>query len=140
MESSYPIHATLLWYDTILQYVSYFVGAAVVLGGLSAWIAGEKHRGFGEGLLLGFLFGPLGVLVEALLPTGSPPKAAPEEWAMYQNQRVNKSLQKLLVVVILDELIELVSPYYRYLLGDTKLQPLLDFIKEHRTEVLSQSE
>jgi len=101
MESSYPIHATLLWFDTILLYILYFVGAGVVCGGLSAWIAGEKNRGFGEGLLLGFLFGPLGVLVEALLPSGSPPEANPEGLAACQNQWVNKPLRKVLVVIVI---------------------------------------
>jgi hypothetical protein len=42
---------------------------AVAFGGLGAWIASQKGRAGGEGLALGLLFGPLGVLVEALLPT-----------------------------------------------------------------------
>ena len=43
--------------------------AWVLLGGLAAWIAGQKNRPRMEGFLLGSLFGPLGVLVEALLPS-----------------------------------------------------------------------
>jgi hypothetical protein len=42
---------------------------AVVFAGLGAWIADQKGRSGGEGFALGLLFGPLGVLVEALLPT-----------------------------------------------------------------------
>ena len=37
------------------------------------YVAIEKRRG--EGVLLGLLFGPLGVVVEALLPTGEAPAA-----------------------------------------------------------------
>ncbi len=44
---------------------------AVSMGGLSAWIAGQKRRDTSEGFILGFLFGPFGVLVEALLPQGN---------------------------------------------------------------------
>ena len=35
---------------------------------LGAWVAGIKGRGGTEGCLLGALFGPLGVIIEALLP------------------------------------------------------------------------
>jgi hypothetical protein len=49
-----------------------FVGImAVLCGGLGAWVATQKRRSASEGLVLGLLFGPLGVLVEALLPQGS---------------------------------------------------------------------
>jgi hypothetical protein len=44
---------------------------AVVFGGLGAWVATQKDRGQGEGFILGLLFGPLGVLIEALLPAGA---------------------------------------------------------------------
>jgi hypothetical protein len=44
---------------------------ACIFGGLGAWVATHKHRGTLEGFILGLLFGPLGVLVEALLPNGS---------------------------------------------------------------------
>jgi len=46
-----------------------------VFAALGGWIAEQKNRGGGEGVALGFLFGPLGVLVEALLPTLPPPPA-----------------------------------------------------------------
>ena len=48
---------------------------AFVFGCLGSWIASQKNRGGGEGFWLGFLFGPFGVLIEALLPTIAPPVA-----------------------------------------------------------------
>ena len=35
---------------------------------LGCWVAIEKNRPIGEGLILGGVFGPYGVLIEALLP------------------------------------------------------------------------
>jgi hypothetical protein len=48
------------------------IGLALLaaFGGLGAWIAAQKRRAAAEGALLGALFGPVGVLVEALLPDG----------------------------------------------------------------------
>jgi hypothetical protein len=47
-----------------------FVGIlAVAMGGLGAWIASQKQRDPSEGFILGLLFGPLGCLIEALLPS-----------------------------------------------------------------------
>ncbi len=43
---------------------------AVVLGGIGYWIAGEKNRDGVEGAALGCLLGPLGLIIEAVLPTG----------------------------------------------------------------------
>jgi hypothetical protein len=43
---------------------------AAVFSGFGGWVATQKRRGVGEGMVLGLLFGPLGVLVEALLPQG----------------------------------------------------------------------
>jgi hypothetical protein len=40
-------------------------------GGLGYYVAAQKGRPEAEGLLLGFLFGPLGVLLVALLPSKS---------------------------------------------------------------------
>ncbi len=40
-----------------------------VFGWFGAYIAEQKGRGSTEGFVLGFLFGPLGCLIEALLPT-----------------------------------------------------------------------
>lgn len=44
----------------------------VVFGMLGRHVAVQKHRGVAEGFWLGGLFGPLGVLVVALLPTVKP--------------------------------------------------------------------
>ncbi len=49
--------------------------SAVVFGGFGAWIAGQKNRDANEGAVLGGLFGPIGVIVEALLPTRSTEEA-----------------------------------------------------------------
>jgi hypothetical protein len=38
-------------------------------GPLGGWVAGQKGRSGAEGFALGFVFGPFGVLVEALLPS-----------------------------------------------------------------------
>lgn len=50
---------------------------AFVFGGFGAWISAQKRRGAAEGLILGLLFGPLGVLVAALLPQGEAASGAP---------------------------------------------------------------
>jgi hypothetical protein len=43
----------------------------VVFGALGAWVATQKRRGASDGLAMGLVFGPLDVLVEALLPQGA---------------------------------------------------------------------
>jgi hypothetical protein len=50
---------------------AFALGCAV----LGAWVGIQKDRSPLEGATLGFLFGPLGVLIELLLPTG---RYAPE--------------------------------------------------------------
>jgi hypothetical protein len=57
---------------TLVLGIAFICG--LIFGFLGRWIAGEKHREPSEGFLLGFLFGPLGVLIEALLPTKEKPK------------------------------------------------------------------
>jgi hypothetical protein len=42
-------------------------------GVLGRYVALQKGRSAGEGFALGFLFGPLGALIEALLPAAPPP-------------------------------------------------------------------
>jgi hypothetical protein len=49
--------------------------ALVVSMGLGIYIAQEKGRSAGEGALFGFLLGPLGVLIEACMPTLEIPPA-----------------------------------------------------------------
>ncbi len=44
-----------------------------IFGILGAWISSQKGRSGGEGFALGCLFGPIGVLVAALLPVLPPP-------------------------------------------------------------------
>jgi hypothetical protein len=66
------------------------VGLAVVwfvCGCLGAWVARQKGRGGDEGFYLGFLFGPFGVLIEALLPN----KAAGSE-AVASGKRPGESI------------------------------------------------
>ncbi len=53
-----------------MDWLIFLVVSAAVFGGFGAWIAAQKRRGIFEGFVLGLLFGPLGVLVEAMLPMG----------------------------------------------------------------------
>jgi hypothetical protein len=48
----------------------------VAFGFLGSYLAGQKHRSPAEGFLLGFALGPIGLLLEVLLPTLTPPKPA----------------------------------------------------------------
>jgi hypothetical protein len=48
----------------------------VIFGSFGAWVAGQKYRESVEGFLLGVLFGPLGVIVEGLLPEFPKPTLA----------------------------------------------------------------
>jgi hypothetical protein len=54
----------------------YFIGILILgamFAGLGYWVADQKGRSTTEGAVLGFLFGPLGVLIVALLPAQLPP-------------------------------------------------------------------
>lgn len=51
--------------EALVLLVVWFGGFAA----LGRWVAMNKRRRGAEGLTLGLLFGPLGVIVEALLPT-----------------------------------------------------------------------
>jgi hypothetical protein len=55
----------------------YFFVAAVVCGLLGLYVSGQKNRSVAEGLGLGCLLGPFGVIIEALLPTVDRPRPAP---------------------------------------------------------------
>jgi hypothetical protein len=70
------------------------VANGVIFGILGSWVAGTKTRDKDEGFLLGFLFGPFVVLIEALLPIGvpKPPRA--------QNQ-ADIAIQKYCWVIII---------------------------------------
>jgi hypothetical protein len=50
----------------------------VVMSAFGFWVASQKNRNPVEGLLLGLLFGPFGVLIEALLPT-NPSQGKPSQ-------------------------------------------------------------
>lgn len=56
-------------------------GAAwiIVFAMLGAWIAGRRDRALMEGVILGSLFGPLGCMIELLLPEDepAPPRVRP---------------------------------------------------------------
>lgn len=51
-----------------------FATNIIVFGGFGFWVAGQRNRDQSEGLILGSVFGPFGVLIEVLLPPGTPPK------------------------------------------------------------------
>jgi hypothetical protein len=52
-------------------------GLVVVCGLAGAYVADQKGRPRGEGLVLGALLGPLGVVVAALMPGPQPKTEAP---------------------------------------------------------------
>jgi hypothetical protein len=56
-----------------------FFGFWSALGFMGGWIAEQKNRKTGEGFVLGALLGPLGWIIEALLPTIPQPSAAEVE-------------------------------------------------------------
>lgn len=60
-----------------------YVGVAVLLmslhfAGLGVWVAQQKGRSLREGALLGLLYGPVGVIVLAVLPTGCGATPSPQ--------------------------------------------------------------
>jgi hypothetical protein len=82
-----------------VEFTTVVVVGAIVCGLLGSWVASQKRRGGGEGCLLGFLFGPFGVLIEAILPTiVEPPPLRPlteaQIGAVEEQQRREKA-QKL---------------------------------------------
>ncbi len=48
------------------------LGMGIICGSLGVYIATQKGRNEWEGLLFGFLLGPFGVIIEALLPEQEP--------------------------------------------------------------------
>jgi len=60
--------------DAVWIGLAAWVGSAV----LGAWVAAQKSRSTFEGFALGCLFGPFGVLVEALLPVPRIKSAVPK--------------------------------------------------------------
>lgn len=77
------------------MYLAILLAVGVIFGGLGAYIAGQKGRAPAEGAVLGFLFGPLGALIEAILPTLDSPAGRSRgtggtgqgtNWAGFQKQ------------------------------------------------------
>lgn len=50
-------------------FLTVWAGVAVAFSLFGGWIASQKRRSIEEGMLIGGLFGPIGVIVESLLPT-----------------------------------------------------------------------
>ena len=51
-----------------MEYLMILTVWCIVWGCLGGWISDEKGRSSGEGVVLGVRFGPLGVLITALMP------------------------------------------------------------------------
>lgn len=67
----------------------------VICAGVGAYVAEAKNRPTGEGVALGSLLGPLGVLIVALLPTlEAPPEPDPEELEASRRAR-EKQLEEI---------------------------------------------
>ncbi len=61
----------------VVALLGFLFVAALAFAGFGAWIAGEKGRGRTQGVVIGFLFGPLGVLILAMLPNRPTPTPRP---------------------------------------------------------------
>lgn len=59
--------------DATMAIVVTGLTVGLICGGFGSWIATQKHRDPGEGMLLGFVFGPIGLLIEAMLPNKPAP-------------------------------------------------------------------
>src|SRR5262249_35618372 len=57
--------------ELVLVLLSIAAVEILIFGSLGTWVARQKKRDPAEGLFLGGFFGPFGVLVELLLPTGN---------------------------------------------------------------------
>lgn len=55
-----------------MEYLLFLAVVWGIFGFLGMWIASQKGRSEAEGFLLGLLFGPLGALIEAVLPNVTP--------------------------------------------------------------------
>jgi hypothetical protein len=51
------------------DFIFVIIVSCAVFGATGYWVAGVKRRSTDEGMWLGVLLGPLGVIIETLLPT-----------------------------------------------------------------------
>lgn len=70
----------------------------ILFVGLGAYISTQKNRQAIEGVLLALLFGPLGLIVAALLPTKAPaappaPRKTAKQLAAEQEERERRALE-----------------------------------------------
>lgn len=76
------------------------VAVVVVFGILGCWIASQKRRDQTEGFILGLLFGPIGVIIEAVLPTlvpsPPPPPDPAEDLTEEELERIRDQRRRLL--------------------------------------------
>ncbi len=72
----------------------------IVTGFLGAFVAIQKHRTLAEGFAMGLIFGPFGVLIEALLPTLTAQQGAngPPGHATHTGNRLFSSVNWLVAV------------------------------------------
>lgn len=60
------------------------LGVGIVFAGFGAYIANQRGRGEGEGMIFGFLLGPLGLLILLFLPPSKPKTAVDRPGEVYQ--------------------------------------------------------
>jgi hypothetical protein len=63
------VRAILIRKGSLMEVLGYLAILAILMSALGLWVATQKSRNPAEGFFLGLFFGPLGVLVEALLPS-----------------------------------------------------------------------
>jgi hypothetical protein len=54
-----------------MDFLAIVIPLWIVMGFLGGFVAVQKHRAIAEGFAMGLVFGPFGVLIEALLPNQS---------------------------------------------------------------------
>jgi hypothetical protein len=57
--------------SSTMEFLAIVIPLWIVMSFLGGFVAVQKHRAIAEGFVMGLLFGPFGVLVEALLPNES---------------------------------------------------------------------
>lgn len=66
-------------------------------GLLGLWVSTQKHRNPFEGFILGFVFGPLGVLIAALVPSVSPDELRRQAQEKFEQGRREREYSEKLV-------------------------------------------